>query len=141
MPVRKARLIVIGRNHGIIVTEKEDIKMSELLVTVIHECAHYGGSILEACGIITLLYYAAKTIVEMIQRKKGAEFNLSKGISLALEFLLAGEVLHTIIAENTNDLIMLGALVVLRAIMTLEIHFELKAHEHERFDKATNQEK
>ena len=113
--------------------------MGELIITVVNECAHYGGVILEACGIITLLYHAAKTIGEMFQKKKAAEFNLSKGISLALEFLLAGEVLHTLVADSTNDLIMLGSLVVLRGIMAVEIHFELKAQEHERLDEAKKQ--
>ena len=45
---------------------------------------------------------------------------------MCLEFLMAGEVLHTILAEEISDLVILGALVVLRGIMTFEIHWEIK---------------
>ena len=53
---------------------------------------------------------------------------------MGLEFLLAGEVLNTVNASQLSDLYLLGGLVLLRGLMTLEIHWELK-HEKEEMKK------
>lgn len=101
--------------------------MIEMIKLFLFDVVEITGMALEACGIIILVYSGVRSFASWITRK-GVEssLELAEGIALALEFLLAAEVLHTIIAEQVSDLIVLGALVVLRAVMTVEIQYELK---------------
>jgi uncharacterized membrane protein len=82
--------------------------------------------ILELFGAIILFYTGVKGFIQWVTRKEECSVNLAEGIAMCLEFLMAGEVLHTILAEEIQDLVILGALVILRGIMTLEIHWEIK---------------
>ena len=82
--------------------------------------------VLELFGAIILVYTDVKGFIQWVTHKEECSVSLAEGIAMCLEFLMAGEVLHTILAEEISDLVILGALVVLRGIMTLEIHWEIK---------------
>ena len=102
--------------------------MVELLHNILFEVVEIVSMILEACGICVIAYTGFKSFVGWLTKKNGeCSLHLAEGIALTREFLLAAEVLHTILAEQVSDLIILGALVVLRAAMTLEIHLEMKS--------------
>lgn len=82
---------------------------------------YYSGSISHSA------VYRCKSLWDGCTRKRQESgLNLAESIAMALEFLLAAEVMHTVLANEVSDLIILGALVVLRAVMTVEIHWELK---------------
>ena len=68
-----------------------------------------------------------------MMRKGSAPLNLAKGIALALEFKLGGEVLRTVIVREQAELIILGAIILLRGALTFLIHWEIKVEEsHEK---------
>ena len=46
----------------------------------------------------------------------------------SLEFKMAAEILKTVLVRDLNELIVLGAVVLLRALLSLLIHFEMKEH-------------
>ena len=62
----------------------------------------------------------------------GASRGIGKGIALALEFKLGGEVLRTAIVREYSELITLGAIILLRGALTFLIHWEIK-NEESRF--------
>ena len=43
---------------------------------------------------------------------------------------MAAEILKTVLVRDLNELIVLGAVVLLRALLSLLIHFEMKEHPH-----------
>ena len=49
------------------------------------------------------------------------KFDLANGLATSLEFKMAAEILKT-------ELVVLGAVVLLRALLSLLIHFEMKSH-------------
>ena len=57
------------------------------------------------------------------------KLTLAKGIALALEFKLGGEVLRTVIAREWSELAILGAIIVLRGALTFLIHWKIKTEE------------
>ena len=83
----------------------------EEIFQVIVQC---GVLLLECTGVITLLFTTVKTIWGCILRDPKIRLTLAKGIALALEFKLGGEVLRTVIVREWSELAILGAIILLR---------------------------
>lgn len=49
-------------------------------------------------------------------------------LATSLEFKMAAEILKTVLVRDLNELVVLGAVVLLRALLSLLIHFEMKSH-------------
>ena len=107
----------------------------EILDVVLKTGVHTASLLLELFGAVILIYRGVKGFIEWCTKKEEASIHLAEGIATALEFLMAGEVLHTILAQDVSDLVILGALVVLRGVMTYEIHWELKHEKAEMSEK------
>lgn len=56
------------------------------------------------------------------------KFDLANGLATSLEFKMAAEILKTVLVRDLNELIVLGAVVLLRGLLSLLIHFEMKSH-------------
>lgn len=96
--------------------------LEEIFVTIVQYCC----LILEIVGVIVILWHAVKAVIEVVRKKKSASLVLSHGISTGLTFLLAGEVLHTTMAESLSELSILAVIMGLRIIVILLIHWETK---------------
>ena len=51
------------------------------------------------------------------------KFELANGLATSLEFKMAAEILKTVLVRDLNELV-----VLLRALLSLLIHFEMKSH-------------
>lgn len=96
------------------------------------------AGIIELLGLFIIILSVLKSFGKLIFVEKfnfilaEKDLVLNSGLSTALEFFLAAEVLKTLIADSTDKLIQLGALVIIRIVITLIIHWEMKqkvAHE------------
>lgn len=85
--------------------------------------------ILELFGIIILVFSAIKCFIQWIRLDKKIRLDLAKGIALSLEFKLGSEVLRTVIVREWEDLGILGAIILLRGLLTFLIHWEIKKEE------------
>lgn len=103
----------------------ETIKI--LLETIIK----WGMLFFEIAGVAILLYTGVKAVVELFQKNEFMRLHLAQGISLALQFKIGGEVLHTVIAASWEELAMLGATILMRGVLTFLIHWEIKHMEPE----------
>ena len=56
------------------------------------------------------------------------KFDLANGLATSLEFKMAAEILKTVLVRDLNELVGLGAGGLLRALLALLIHFEMKSH-------------
>ena len=82
--------------------------------------------ILELFGISVLVFTAVKSFILWIRHKPGLRLELAQGIALALEFKMGGEVLRTVVVRDWAELGILGAIILLRGILTFLIHWEIK---------------
>ena len=89
----------------------------------------YGILFLECAGVIILLTTAVKSLYTWACRKGRVQLDLAQGIALALEFKLGGEVLRTVIVREESELLILGAVILLRGALTYLIHWEIKGEE------------
>ena len=89
----------------------------------------YGIVVLEFAGVLVLLSTATKCIYSWVKRRERVQLDLARGIALALEFKLGGEVLRTVIVREQKELIILGAIILLRGALTFLIHWEIKGEE------------
>ena len=87
--------------------------------------------ILEIIGAFIIFWTCVKAFGEYIQNtfmKKhlAIQTHLAKGLATGLEFKLGAEILKTVIVHDLDELILVGAIFALRALMSILIHFELK---------------
>lgn len=113
--------------------------MIHAIETFLYDLIHLSALLLEAVGVFIILGTSIRTAVIAIKHKGKVGIMLGKGISLALEYLLASEVLHTLVAKDTASLLLVAMTMVLRAAMTLLIHWE--THNEEKHVKEEEKEK
>ena len=93
-------------------------------------------SILELIGIFVVFWSGIHGFWQYFQNafmKKHFDLrtNLAKGLAMGLEFKMAAEILKTVLIQSLDELVMLGAVILLRAVLSLLIHFELKHNKKE----------
>ena len=86
--------------------------------------------ILELFGVVVLIFTAIKCFIQWIKKDTSLRLKLAQGIALSLEFKLGSEVLRTVVVRDWEELGILGAVIVLRGLLTFLIHWEIK-HEEE----------
>jgi len=97
---------------------------------VFHAVVEYGILILEAVGVVILLVYAVRALVSVFNSTHRSKQLLSEGITTALSFLLGGEVLKTIVAPGWHEIGMTCAILLMRAAVTVLLHWEGKHENH-----------
>ena len=109
----------------------------------------YMISLLEIVGIIVVFWSAAHTFWQCIQnaflhKKFDLQSNLGHGLAMGLEFKMAAEILKTVLVQSMDELYMLGAVILIRALLSLLIHYEIhvekKAKREKEKEKQESQE-
>ncbi len=88
-------------------------------------------SIMELFGVVILVYTAIKSFIGWIRHDNSIRLMLAQGIALALEFKLGGEVLRTVVVREWSELGILGAIILLRGVLTFLIHWEIENEKKE----------
>ena len=86
-------------------------------------------TLMELIGIIVLVYTAIICFVRWLRKGSSVRLALAQGIALALEFKMGGEVLRTVVVREWAELGILGAIILLRGLLTFLIHWEIKNEE------------
>ena len=97
-------------------------KISEIFDLVVE----YLILLVEFVGIVILIYAVVSAVIVLIKRQTHTRLKLAEGIALALEFKMGGELLRTVIVREWNELLILGAIILLRAALTFLIQWEIK---------------
>lgn len=87
--------------------------------------------IFECIGVGVITFSGLQGIVNYIRKKPDTRLILAKGLSMGLEFKLGGEILRTVIIRDMSEIIMVGAIIILRTILAVLIHWEIKNEEEE----------
>ena len=85
--------------------------------------------LLELFGVIVLVYTAIKGFISWIRHESSLRLDLAQGIALSLEFKMGSEVLRTVVVREWAELGILGAIILLRGLLTFLIHWEIKNEE------------
>ena len=107
-------------------------EIEEVLYQIVQVCT----MLMELFGVCVLVFTAIRCFARWIRRETEVRLSLAQGIALALEFKLGGEVLRTAVVREWTELGILGAIIVLRGLLTFLIHWEIKNEQ-----KALEQEK
>ena len=94
----------------------------EIFTLVVQYCV----LVIELIGVAILMWTVIKSIINVIKKKKHIRLELAEGIALALEFKIGGELLNTVIVRDWHELLILGAIVLIRAALTFLIQWEIK---------------
>ena len=106
---------------------------------ILHILVSAGVVLLEFIGWCVLMVTTVKCLIGCFKKDPRVRINLGHGIALALEFKMGGEVLKTVIVHEWDELIVLGAIVVVRAAITFLIHWEVK-NEEKHFEEEERHE-
>ena len=109
--------------------------MYEVLENILTQVTQYSILILEVVGVVIIMATAVRCMIAGIKRNHIVPLMLGKGIALALEFMLASEVLRTVTSADVKTLGLVGITVVLRAAMTVLIHWESRNEKKEEEEK------
>ena len=90
-------------------------------------------SVLELMGIVVVTVSALgafwRYLRSLVTRTPcDVKFALANGLALSLEFKMAAEILKTVLVRELQELLVLGAVILLRALLSFLIHFEMKDH-------------
>ena len=87
----------------------------------------YGITAVEIIGAVIVFFYTFRALYHLLRNDhSGCHHLLTEGISTGLSFLLGSEVLNTILAPDWSAVGMTCAILLMRAGMTLLVHWENK---------------
>ncbi len=102
--------------------------LEHLISIIVPNIAH----ILELIGVFIVIYSALKTFFRYAIRffnfsDETIKIDFSQALAMALEFKLGAEILKTLVIRTIDELIILASIVILRAALTLIIHWEIES--------------
>ena len=91
---------------------------------------------LELIGIFIIIVGSFRVLMQAITNlKKKLPTNmiiaLGRSLALALEFKMGAEIVKTVIIHDLKELLVLGIVIALRAVLALLIHWEIKNEKKE----------
>ena len=93
---------------------------------------------LEIVGISVVIIGSIKVLLQLFKRflNKSIEgqnpvIALGRSLGLALEFKMGAEIVKTVIVRDLKELLILGIIIILRAILAVLIHWEITTEEKE----------
>lgn len=107
-----------------------------VLNSVIEIVLPYIIAILELMGIFIVTWSGVKAFWRYIRntffnKQHDLQYSFAKGLSTALEFKMAAEILKTVLVRQMSELVILGAIIVLRALVTILLKFEIRSSKKE----------
>lgn len=105
--------------------------VEQFLEILIPVCELMGISIVAVSAFTAFWQYVKSLILRIPCNVK---FQLANGLALSLEFKMAAEILKTVLVRDFGELVVLGAVIFLRALLSFLIHFEMH-HARESSEK------
>ena len=109
----------------------ERLSVMEIANNVLRIVLDIGIILFEYMGLIIILFTGVNGFINFAKRDSLTRLKLAKGLALGLEFKLGAEILRTVLVRELSDIIIVGAIILLRAALAFLIHWELKNQESE----------
>lgn len=101
--------------------------VEQFLSVLIPLCELMGISIIAVSALGAFGHYLQSLVT---RTPHDVKFQLANGLALSLEFKMASEILKTVLVRDLAELTVLGAVIILRALLSFLIHFEMKRIDH-----------
>ena len=88
-----------------------------------------------AAATLILFLYRVQTKTNLLTAYGAFRSSFGRSILLGLEFLIAADIIDTLMKPTTQDLIILGAIVAIRTVISYSLNSEL-SHESSHSEKA-----
>ena len=85
--------------------------------------------LIELGGLVVILISVVKALISFFKGEDNTRIILAQGIMLGLEFKIGSEVLRSVIVSGWTELATLGAVILIRSLLTLILHWEIQAEE------------
>ncbi|MGL5755605.1 MAG: DUF1622 domain-containing protein [Paraclostridium sp.] len=82
------------------------------------------GVIVITIGAFTAFYFYLRQVI--FKKQIGFKHQFATAMATGLEFKLAAEILKTVLVKTLDELVILGAVFLLRVLMTFVIQWEIK---------------
>ena len=110
---------------------------------ILYFLAEMSAGALEFVGVIIIIVGSFRALARLLKSfaKKSSfkgEVDLEKSLSRALEFKMGAEIIKTVIIHNLEELAILGVVIVIRALLSVMIHWEIHIKEKEKRLKESN---
>lgn len=80
----------------------------------------------ELIGVLVLVVTGIQGVIHYIKRDPLTRLKLAEGMAMGLEFKLGSEILRTVVVRDLSEIVIVGAIILLRAALTFLIHWEIK---------------
>ena len=91
--------------------------------------------LIEFAGIIVIVISMIRGFIDFMNKSDKTRIELAQGIMLGLEFKIGSEVLRSVIVTNWEELGRLAAIILLRSLLTLLLHWEIDVEEKREKEK------
>ncbi len=105
--------------------------INDVLHVYLIDIATFFKTILEFMGLIILVYAAFKCFISWLKKDPHTHLNLAEGLAMSLSFKLGGEILRTLVVHDMAEIMQVGAITLLRALITILIHWEIRNEERQ----------
>ena len=103
---------------------------------ILHYIAEFAVHTLELIGIAIIVIGSVKAVVLVVSRLRSKKpvnvvISLGRALSLALEFKMGAEIINTVIVRDLGELGILAVVIIIRALLAVLIHWEMKVEQKE----------
>ena len=107
------------------------MELYQTLENLVKWMAEYSIILFEVVGVIVIAVAGVLGVVNYIRRDPLTRLKLAKGMAMGLEFKLGGEILRTVVVRDLSEIMIDGAIILLRAALTFLILWEIKNEEED----------
>ena len=91
--------------------------------------------LIELAGIAVIVFSMVRGFIGFIRKNDHIRIDLAQGIMLGLEFKIGSEVLRSVIVTDWSELGKLAAIILLRTMLTMLLHWEIGEEEKREKEK------
>ena len=92
--------------------------------------------LIELAGIAVIVLSMVRGFIGYLKKDEHTRIQLAQGIMLGLEFKIGSEVLRSVIVTTWSELGTLAAIILLRSLLTLLLHWEIGVEEKREKEQA-----
>ena len=100
-----------------------------ILELVLENIVHITMLLFEFIGVAVIIWSCLMALVKCISRSEDTAVYLGKGLALGLEFLMGGEILRTVFANDWHEIGIIAGIIGLRTALSLVLHWEIHQEE------------
>lgn len=107
---------------------------------MLHFVAELTVHSLELIGVFIIVVGSFRALGQLLFRLRTKQsinvmIELGRALALGLEFKMGAEIVNTVIVREIRELLILGLVIALRAVLAILIHWEIKNERRDELEK------